>query len=349
MGALDPLVKMYNEMLEENNKEGWAPLYKEAADYILNNLYTDRDEKKRVKLTPKDVDYGDGYFIFATGDNSVITFRVEEIPGFLFGMWLGTRETPGEKKQVCGIEVQFFSQFEDAINKFKPSRSNLLVKIDFQFKYDDMGVYSKEIDYEDIEYDMWDVYKLLGFMYKYPAYAFVRDYEGVDFNTTVMDIRTAKRKFEKYKNGRKQLRALQKEYECKVFEYLKKMAPTWLDVEPYVCDRGDSWSPRYELWWCLEDVNKKLAKGEQKFKRGCYGIGKTDNAYKDVKYLRKLDKEYDKKIRRLPGWFHSPFNYDSIELLPRKTIEKVINYVPEAGEEKEIIMLLKDFRREDYE
>lgn len=70
---------------------------------------------KEEKFTPIDIEYRSGYFIFETGDDSVVHFHIKQIKGWRFAMWIDT-ESEAET-------VQFFAQFEELIDKFKPSRS----------------------------------------------------------------------------------------------------------------------------------------------------------------------------------------------------------------------------------
>lgn len=73
------------------------------------------DALKQEKFTPIDIEYRSGYFIFETGDDSVVHFHIKQIKGWRFAMWIDT-ESEAET-------VQFFAQFEELIDKFKPSRS----------------------------------------------------------------------------------------------------------------------------------------------------------------------------------------------------------------------------------
>lgn len=341
MGVFDPMIKVYNEMLEEMNKEGWGDIYKQIVDFILANLGKQYREEKSIKLTPKDVNYGDGYFIFAHGDNSVIEFRVEEIPGWLFGIWL----YPPTEKDPNSIRLDFFSQYEDAIDKFKPSRSQLLVSEQFPLKHEEVKVTSNKEGEEDKtiwkplkeleDLDIWDVddiNKLLIYMYKYPELAFMQDYHGYDLNKEYVDRRTAKRRFEKYKRLHILGEQLKQEYETKALNFIKERAPKWFGVEPYIQDRGEEWSPRYAILFPLEDMNNALEENEEPYEWESYAINdKKSLAYKDFKELEKLTKEYEKKAHNTPVWIHSIVHLNCIDVLPKERIEK-IKHFEETGE-----------------
>lgn len=64
--------------------------------------------------------YGDGYFIFDYGPNTVVHFRLKETPGWLYGVWW---RVSVNKEGVISIVGEFFAQYEEEIDKFKPSAS----------------------------------------------------------------------------------------------------------------------------------------------------------------------------------------------------------------------------------
>ena len=331
MPGLEPIIDFYEETLEEQNKKGWGPVCKELADYIIANLGNNpRNKKKKIKLTPQDIEYGDGYFIFATGDNTNISFRIKEIPGWLFGIWLQVPDPDDEeskKQRQSWIKVSFFSQWEDAIDKFKPSRSNLLVTENFDLKVEldeegyPTGKVAQELDYACYEWDMYDINRLVYFMYKYPELAFVRDYEGVDFNIEYMDRDTAKKKFEDYKAKAKLFYEIEEEYTQKILSFVKERALKWYNIEPYIDDRGEGWSPRYELVFPLEDINAQ--EKEEPLHKGSYYIGDDKQVAKDIKQYNKIKKEYEKKVRDLPHWLRTCFDLEHILVLPKEDIDEL--------------------------
>ena len=74
---------------------------------------------KENGFTVTDVEIGNGYFIFDLGQNSVVHFKIKEIPYWKFGLWI-IKDT--EKNEYT---VQFFGDKIDWIDKFKPSRSTI--------------------------------------------------------------------------------------------------------------------------------------------------------------------------------------------------------------------------------
>lgn len=65
-------------------------------------------------------EYGDGYFIFDYGPNTVVHFRLKETPGWLYGVWW---RVSVNKEGIVSIVGEFFAQYEEEIDKFKPSAS----------------------------------------------------------------------------------------------------------------------------------------------------------------------------------------------------------------------------------
>lgn len=91
---------------------------------------------KTFGFTPYEIDYGDGYFLFDMGQDSVVHFRIKQVwKNWKFGMWIhsdslnnydeeANKDTPWEKEPDV---VQIFCQHEHTLDKFKPSRSSLCV------------------------------------------------------------------------------------------------------------------------------------------------------------------------------------------------------------------------------
>jgi hypothetical protein len=68
---------------------------------------------------PCNIEYGDGYFIFTIGTNAVCNFQLKETPGWLYGIWNLGKD---------GFEL--FGEYQDLVDKFKPSRTYLNYKND---------------------------------------------------------------------------------------------------------------------------------------------------------------------------------------------------------------------------
>ena len=84
---------------------------------LTNQLF---EHLKSQNYTIATEQYGDGYFIFDYGPNTVIHFRLKETPGWLYGVWWSFKVN---KEGIVSIVGEFFAQYEEEIDKFKPSAS----------------------------------------------------------------------------------------------------------------------------------------------------------------------------------------------------------------------------------
>lgn len=102
---------------------------------------------KFIGYTPTDISIGDYYFISDMGDCGNVHFHIKELPGWKFAMWIGwyEKEQKGDRNRLV---LQLFTQHEDYIDKFKPSRS--YYKIDFT--YEDIFAQPKEYRYLEIKW-----------------------------------------------------------------------------------------------------------------------------------------------------------------------------------------------------
>ena len=98
---------------------------------------------RKAGYKPYDIEYGNGYFIFNMGENSVVHFKLKGVwKNWLFGMWIDTECLSGwyrylKKKEYDYKDedfkvVRIFCQHEHNIDKFKPSRSSLCVDFDIE-------------------------------------------------------------------------------------------------------------------------------------------------------------------------------------------------------------------------
>ena len=92
-------------------------------DFVLDTLRAHGSE-------PRDVRRGDTYFIMQGLPNSVDSFRLSRVwPGWLFGLWVHGEYLIDESLDADKPVIQLFCQHESQIDKFKPSRSELLVEL----------------------------------------------------------------------------------------------------------------------------------------------------------------------------------------------------------------------------
>lgn len=106
---------------------------REIAELVFKSI-------KELGYKPYDIQYGNGYFLFEMGEDSVIHFRLKGLgplsKHWKFGMWIASEtleESYREKEKGTPYEehyniVQLFAQYDTNIDKFKPSRSSLCIK-----------------------------------------------------------------------------------------------------------------------------------------------------------------------------------------------------------------------------
>jgi len=77
----------------------------------------------------RDVQRGDTYFVFGGYPCSVVSFRLSRVwPGWRFGIWLNAENLTGDADGDSKV-IQLFCQHDTAIDKFKPSASDLVVEV----------------------------------------------------------------------------------------------------------------------------------------------------------------------------------------------------------------------------
>ncbi len=98
---------VYSE--DEPVSEKLLELTRQLFEHLKNQNYTVATKQ-----------YGDGYFIFDYGPNTVVQFSLKETPGWLYGVWW---RVSVNKEGTVRISGEFFAQYEEEIDKFKPSAS----------------------------------------------------------------------------------------------------------------------------------------------------------------------------------------------------------------------------------
>lgn len=129
---------------------------RDIAEFILSHL-------KCNGFEVYDVTYLDGYFLFETGEDSVVHFKVQGIKGWKFGIWI---DKDSEK-----AVAQIFGQVIANIDKFKPSRSWAVFEVNQQ-ELSEQDTYKKSIN---------DFIDRLHFIKAHPIIAHVNDLYNEDF------------------------------------------------------------------------------------------------------------------------------------------------------------------------
>lgn len=119
--------------LEPEVAEKYDEATKAVNEALLETIF---DVAKSLGMRPKNVDMGDSYFIFSGAPASRCSFELTGLlPGWLFGVWLEGQLLADERvTEMDDVEddtpvVQLFCQHKSVIDKFKPSRSPVLVKV----------------------------------------------------------------------------------------------------------------------------------------------------------------------------------------------------------------------------
>lgn len=117
---------------------------KELVDRIFKHI------SENSKFKPYNIEYGDTYFVFTGEPNSVIHFRIKGVnKHWKFGMWVHSEYIDDDNNFADEPVIQFFVQWDRNIDKFKPSRSDILVTItakQFNTEPSDEWLFSNIID-----------------------------------------------------------------------------------------------------------------------------------------------------------------------------------------------------------
>jgi len=210
------------QQVDEQDKKGYAELWKHASETVIQQM-----AKSGFHAT--DIEYLKGYYIFGHGSNSVMHFHVQECPGWRFGIWW---KEPDESEQNY-VTGDFFAQYEEIIDKFKPSASS----IECHF-----------VVYEESDLDL-RVEQELQFIRNEPCLAFCRDYCYWDYNHEYHTREEAKAVFDKWVADTALEKKVNAEYvqlnQQLIIETVRKELQE--GEELFLIDRGECWSPRYKF------------------------------------------------------------------------------------------------------
>lgn len=230
---LEAIVKIYNDAVEDADKLGYADTFKKCAELFfraVNDNYVMEDGPVHFS----DIEYLDGYYIFGFGTNSVVHFHIDECPGWKFGIWWSTPEEG--KPYVSG---EFFAQFEEAIDKFKPSASEICRNISI---YPD----------ESFESSVWSVSKEIRFIRNEPTLAFCRTYCGWDYNTEYHTREEAEGEYREYREREENKYHYTSLVDKKILKFVEeKVLPMFRNAR--IEDMGEGYHPRYDIVAPLKD------------------------------------------------------------------------------------------------
>lgn len=256
---LQGLLDFYRESVAERDKAGLAEVFKDATDKLLKRI-AENFAADGIGFTPYDIEFDDGYFIFGHGTNSVVRFKIKEAGGWLAGIWW---RAPDEKQietyKEPIINCELFCQFEETINKFKPSDSMFEKEFVWQLREDSKN---------------WDAAiaadKVFRLILTYPYLAWFREIHYTDFNVEYVSNEAAIAAYTVYRTEEEEKRRITEINNKEVYDCVKYIFQEFIDDgDAFIDDRGENVSPRYEV----VIRNLMLDDGEPLVKEsGCYGM-----------------------------------------------------------------------------
>lgn len=265
----DALISVYNQQVEKADSYGFADKFKDCAERFFKTISSDFVDDTAT-VTVEDINYLDGYFLFGFGSNSVVHFHIKECPGWIFAIWW---DKP-EDKNATTITGKFFTQYEETLDKFKPSRSEfsseIYVEMNFEQLYeDDYGV------------SCYDAMNIINFIMKEPYLAFCRDYRGWDYNQEYHTREEAEEEYRRYRTWKDNKIKWSNVYDQKILDLVKEKVMSLFNGA-VIHDDGENTSPRYQLVAPFSK-NKHLVE-----KPGCYEWFDEND-----EYAKSIMDEYD--------------------------------------------------------
>lgn len=254
------MMTYWNKLIKKYDKKGYAPLYKQMTESFFSTLSSEifawsKDKIKGVdSLAITDVEYLDGYYLFPMGTNSVVHFKIKECPGWLFGIWWQEPVKEDKKSKTFRLKGTFFTQYEEVLDKFKPSAST--IKEDFS-----AVIVKKSRDPELNTWHLSYIGKIMDavrFIIRDPALAFCRDYCGWDYNTEYHDRRSAKKKFEEWQKWNTDKKTYTKICDDKIISFAKEKLLLLCGKTAELYDQGENVSPRYQMICRLSDAEGEI-------------------------------------------------------------------------------------------
>lgn len=123
--------------------------------------------KEEYKIELYDKEYGCGYGFFDCDKDSIIEFKVKGLSKWKFGCWFSKNN---------GIKATIFTQFEQHIDKFKPSRSAL--RCEEFVGYRDGRKYIDKYDLEGMS--LFDLPEMINYMKKHPVKSYWIDVRQIE-------------------------------------------------------------------------------------------------------------------------------------------------------------------------
>lgn len=307
---LEDIAKFYEKCVKDADKKGFAEIYKKATELLFERL----KKETNLDLHFEDINYLDGYFIFGYGTNSVVHFHIKEAPGWLFGIWWrpvaeeGTENKKHPTYKTDRLSCEFFFQFEEEIDKFKPTASTFGGNFEVVFA-------------EGYCYSGWiHACADLKFVIKEPYLAFYREMHYANFNHEYVSRESAKRYWNRHWKEKAKEKEIDKTNAKAMFEMVKHvLGPIVEDGDGYILDRGNCISPRYEI--VIKNIKLKDGKPLVE-KAGLYSLFdfKWEDYKEDQKLWKKTVKECAKR-EKSKFYFSNQFS-DACLILDTKDFNK---------------------------
>jgi hypothetical protein len=233
---------------------------KEVAETIFNKI-------RSFGFKPYNICYNTGYFIFEMGKDSVVKFKIKGLRAWLFGMWIETNPDNLKSDDKNGDDypaLQFFCQYQESIDKFKPSRSY------FEANYSLNDIENPS------EFEYYQIKEIIKSIKRHPFISYVKDEDGSDYFD--------KSYIKEYFRSRCSL------LKCNAFEWIETWIPyVWTKIKIGLCNKNpilkdikicdnnhDGWKtyPRFKLDILFNEnsTNEKEIKFLNKwFKKNNYG------------------------------------------------------------------------------
>lgn len=292
-------INIFNE--EDIYRKATQRVFKALSDgryqYDYHSYYIPKNNNVKFHVNQKSS--RNDFLTLYTLHPSIVEFYIDELPGWRFGIWwkeevteipLKALRKDEEDSKVYILKGTLFTQYEENINKFKPSESELKVELDL--RGDSLNEINRICD-KSLLFD------LLNFMFREPYLAFYRDYNSADLNSEYVTRKEAKKCFIKaLKYWKKEKKVIDKANKIITKFYNETIKPLFKGL--IITDAGENWSPRYHLLLPIENNEFDITKP------GSYWLG---DLYEDL--IDELDKVENRcaKIADPHMWFNPYSRY----------------------------------------
>lgn len=253
---------------------------------LTNQLFEHlKSQQQEPPYTITTEDYSNGYFVFDYGPNTVVHFRLKETPGWLYGIWWGLQIDAEDKVSIVG---KFFAQYENEIDKFKPSASYYVCDMEVIMAADG-----------SVCLDEGEVVSIINFIRDHPYRAW---YGNINFNDEVSGFKAWCRYQKRQRWHRKKKRLQRHVYQdaCRFAKMASRLLPYTNNIT--VEDYGEEGiSPRYFF--------QLIATPDEEFEvNGFYDLWSKDDVL--GKRYSRFKKHYDRYCKQ--GFILLDLPYDEV-------------------------------------